>query len=86
MRKLAIIYHSAHGHTEHIARHIHAGANDVQGVFADLLRAEEAMRAPEALTAYDAVCCSARPPILVACPGRSSNSWTQPEECGSDSR
>lgn len=53
MRKLAIIYHSAHGHTEHIARHIHAGANDVQGVFADLLRAEEAMRAPEALTAYD---------------------------------
>lgn len=28
MSKLAIVYHSAHGHTEFIARQVHAGASD----------------------------------------------------------
>jgi hypothetical protein len=26
MKKLAVIYHSAHGHTEHIAQHVAEGA------------------------------------------------------------
>lgn len=53
MKKLAIIYHSAHGHTEHIARHILAGAENVAGVSTDLLQAEKLVSTPEALTAYD---------------------------------
>ena len=29
---LAIVYHSAHGHTDHIARHVAAGASSVAGL------------------------------------------------------
>ncbi|SFR71096.1 hypothetical protein SAMN05428960_0323 [Mitsuaria sp. PDC51] len=36
-RRLAIVYHSAHGHTEHIASHIRAGAREVPDVAADLI-------------------------------------------------
>jgi NAD(P)H dehydrogenase (quinone) len=28
MNQLAIVYHSAHGHTEHIARHVAEGARN----------------------------------------------------------
>jgi len=38
MKRIAIVHHSAHGHTEHIARHIRTGCNGVSGVVADLLR------------------------------------------------
>ncbi|KGM40887.1 NADPH-dependent FMN reductase [Aquabacterium sp. NJ1] len=53
MNKLAVIYHSAHGHTEHIAHHIVEGASSIAGANATLLRAEDLTRTPDALTAYD---------------------------------
>lgn len=53
MSRLAIVYHSAHGHTEHIAHHILAGALGVEGVEAELLRAEEMAGTPDRLVDYD---------------------------------
>ncbi|MBA4327301.1 MAG: flavodoxin family protein [Polaromonas sp.] len=52
-RNLAVIYHSAHGHTAHIAGHILAGARSVPGITAHLLQAEELTRTPEHLRDYD---------------------------------
>ncbi|MGQ2980310.1 MAG: flavodoxin family protein [Polaromonas sp.] len=52
-RNLAVIYHSAHGHTAHIAGHILAGARSVAGITAHLLQAEELTRTPERLRDYD---------------------------------
>lgn len=53
MHTLAIIYHSAHGHTEHIARHVQAGALTVAGIEARLIKAEDMLRTPEELISYD---------------------------------
>ncbi len=53
MSQLAIVYHSAHGHTEFIARHVLAGASEIEGVDARLIRAEDAARAPDTLVGYD---------------------------------
>lgn len=53
MNKLAVIYHSAHGHTEHIAHHIVEGARSIAGADVTLLRAEDLAHTPDALTAYD---------------------------------
>mgnify|MGYP000873757548 CR=1 FL=1 len=53
MSKLAIVYHSAHGHTEFIARHIHAGASEVTGIEAHLVKAEAIACTPDELVAYD---------------------------------
>jgi len=53
MSKLAIVYHSAHGHTEFIARQIHAGASEVAGIEARLIKAEAIARTPDELVAYD---------------------------------
>lgn len=53
MSKLAIVYHSAHGHTEFIARQVLAGTREVDGVEARLVRAEDATRMPEDLVGYD---------------------------------
>ncbi len=50
---LAVIYHSAHGHTAHIAAHILAGAQSVPGIDAHLLKADDLARAPERLLDYD---------------------------------
>lgn len=55
MKKLAIIYHSAHGHTEHIAQHIAAGARSVSGLEVRLLRADDLAQAPEKLLAFDGI-------------------------------
>ncbi|MGH8050834.1 MAG: flavodoxin family protein [Arenimonas sp.] len=55
MKNIAIVYHSAHGHTEHIARQVHAGMMSIEGVHADLLRAEELAHNPDALIAYDGI-------------------------------
>ncbi|MDP3829082.1 MAG: flavodoxin family protein, partial [Polaromonas sp.] len=52
-KQLAVIYHSAHGHTGHIAGHILAGARAVPGIAAYLLKAEELAQAPERLLDYD---------------------------------
>jgi len=53
MKRIAIIYHSAHGHTAHIAQHVLRGAQALPGVAAELLRAEALVAQPEALLAYD---------------------------------
>ncbi len=53
MSHLAIIYHSAHGHTEHIARQVHLGASAVDGVQAHLVQAEDIARTPDELVGYD---------------------------------
>jgi len=55
MQKLAVIHHSAHGHTEFIARHIVSGASEVPQVEAQLLRAEDMARRPDDLIAYDGI-------------------------------
>lgn len=53
MKKLAVIYHSAHGHTEHIAEHVAAGARAVADIDVSLLKADVVARAPEALLDFD---------------------------------
>lgn len=55
MKRIAIVHHSAHGHTEHIARQIRAGCNGESGVVADILRAEELVAAPEQLCDYEGI-------------------------------
>jgi NAD(P)H dehydrogenase (quinone) len=53
MKKLAIIYHSAHGHTGHIAAHILEGAQAVPGIDVTLLKADDLVTAPQQLLAFD---------------------------------
>jgi NAD(P)H dehydrogenase (quinone) len=53
MKSLAIVYHSAHGHTEHIAHHIAAGASRIAETQVQILKADELIRAPERLLAFD---------------------------------
>lgn len=53
MSKLAIVYHSVHGHTEYIARQVRLGAQGVDGVETRLVKAEHMSRTPDALAAYD---------------------------------
>ena len=53
MKSLAVIYHSAHGHTGHIATHVCGGARAVAGIDVHLLKAEDIAQAPEQLLAYD---------------------------------
>jgi NAD(P)H dehydrogenase (quinone) len=55
MKKLAVIYHSAHGHTEHIASLIAQGAATVAGTEVHVLKAAELSATPEALLQYDGV-------------------------------
>lgn len=53
MNKVAVIYHSGHGHTEHIAGHVLEGANSVPNTEARLLKAEDLARTPDELLKYD---------------------------------
>lgn len=53
MKKLAIIYHSAHGHTEHIASHIRIGANSVPDTEVHMLKADDLAKTPDDLLQYD---------------------------------
>ena len=53
MTMLAVVYHSAHGHTETIARQVYAGASSVEGVAVDLLKAEDLAKSPNLLLEYD---------------------------------
>lgn len=55
MTKLAIIYHSAHGHTENIARHVFEGAQQVEGVEVHLIQAEDIGTRPNDLVHFDGV-------------------------------
>jgi NAD(P)H dehydrogenase (quinone) len=53
MNTLAVIYHSAHGHTEHIAGHVADGARCVTNTRVDLLKADDMAGKPDALSTYD---------------------------------
>lgn len=53
MNRLAIIYHSAQGHTEHIATHVAEGARCVANTEVRLLKADEVSSAAEELLLYD---------------------------------
>jgi len=53
MKKLAIIYHSAHGHTAHIASMAAEGARCVADTEVHLLKAEDLVHTPDDLAAFD---------------------------------
>ena len=53
MKSLAIVYHSAHGHTEHIAHHIAAGTRRIAGTQVQILKADELIPSPERLLDFD---------------------------------
>ncbi|WP_412480695.1 flavodoxin family protein [Azonexus sp. IMCC34839] len=53
MKKLAVIYHSAHGHTAHIAQQVAEGALGVADTEVHIVKAEELTRRPEQLLEYD---------------------------------
>jgi multimeric flavodoxin WrbA len=53
MKKIAVIYHSGHGHTEHIARYVAEGAGGVPGAEVRLLKATDLLSAPDAIVGHD---------------------------------
>ena len=53
MKKLAVIFHSAHGHTAHIAQQVAEGAQAVADTEVHVVKAEELTRRPEQLLEYD---------------------------------
>lgn len=53
MKKVAVIYHSGHGHTECMAQKVVEGAGSVPGVEVDLLKANDVSATPEKLMDYD---------------------------------
>jgi multimeric flavodoxin WrbA len=54
-KTLAVIFHSAHGHTGHIARHVAAGAASVDGTEVTLIPAQEIAAAPQRLLDFDGI-------------------------------
>ena len=53
MKKIAVIYHSAHGHTQYIAGQVAQGAARTPGVSVQLLGVEDVAGAPETLAGFD---------------------------------
>ena len=53
MNKLAVIYHSAHGHTEYIARHVAEGAGRIPGTEVQMIKAEEMTAMPKRLLEFE---------------------------------
>ena len=53
MKQLAIVYHSAHGHTEHIARHVAEGARSTATAEVDLIETNALNRDADRLLPYD---------------------------------
>lgn len=53
MKKLAVIYHSAHGHTEHIAKHVAEGAQSVPDTEVHVVSAEALTLMPNDLLEFD---------------------------------
>lgn len=53
MKRIAVIYHSAHGHTEHMAFSIRDGAQGVPDTEVDVLMSEDLVARPEVLADYD---------------------------------
>ena len=55
MFRIAIVHHSAHGHTEFIARQVAAGAAQVDDVDVRLLRAQDLTSQPDTLLDFDGI-------------------------------
>ncbi len=55
LQQLAIVFHSAHGHTAHIAAQVAAGAEAVPATEVQLLRAEDVARDPAVLLPFDGI-------------------------------
>lgn len=55
MKSIAIVYHSGHGHTEHIARCVASGANNIADIHAELIKADALEATPERLLAFDGI-------------------------------
>ena len=53
MKHIAVIYHSAHGNTEHFARRVAAGARSVPDTAVSLLKADAVTSNPDQLIAFD---------------------------------
>lgn len=53
MKKLAVVYHSAQGHTGHIAERVAEGAESVAATEVHVLKADDLARAPEELARFD---------------------------------
>lgn len=53
MNKIAVIYHSAHGHTEYIASSVAEGAGSVANTAVQLLQAQQLVTAPDELLGFD---------------------------------
>jgi multimeric flavodoxin WrbA len=53
MKNIALVYHSAHGHTEHIARHVAEGATLVAATRVHVLKADQLAQAPDKLLDFD---------------------------------
>jgi hypothetical protein len=53
MKNIAVIYHSAQGRTEHVARHVLEGATRVARTEVHLRKAEDLARTPDELLEYD---------------------------------
>jgi multimeric flavodoxin WrbA len=53
MKKIAIVYHSAQGHTQHIAERVAEGATSIAATEVRVLKADELIATPEKLIAFD---------------------------------
>jgi len=53
MKKIAVIYHSGHGNTEHFARHVVIGAKSVADTEVELIKAEDITSNPDRLLKFD---------------------------------
>lgn len=53
MKRIAVIYHSGHGHTAHIAEHVAAGARDFPNIEVHVLKAEDLTTKPDELLKFD---------------------------------
>ena len=53
MKKIAVVYHSGHGHTEHFAKEVVKGAAAVAATEVDLLQATTLTATPELLCQFD---------------------------------
>lgn len=53
MKKIAVIYHSAHGHTAHIAAHVAEGARSVPDTDVEIVEAEALTSMPGDLLQFD---------------------------------
>jgi multimeric flavodoxin WrbA len=53
MKRIAVVYHSGHGHTGHFAQHVVEGAKQVPDTEVQLLRAVDLATVPDRLTEFD---------------------------------